>query len=78
MGQWIQQGRRLIIETFVVIDGGEPKLPIPEGGNEDELGYLAGRDISEVNQSGVSSRVTGASRWRRAEPDGAFVGADGA
>ena len=51
MGQWIQQGRRLIIETFVVLDGGEPKLPIPEGGNEDELGYLAGRDISEVNQA---------------------------
>ena len=29
MGQWIQQGRRNIIETFVVIDGGEPDLADP-------------------------------------------------
>ena len=26
MGQWIQEGRRNIIETFVILDGGEPTL----------------------------------------------------
>ncbi|HEX5324114.1 MAG TPA: glucose-6-phosphate isomerase [Capsulimonadaceae bacterium] len=51
MGQWIQQGRRNIIETFVIVDGGEEPLPIPQGNNLDELGYLAGKDLSEVNRA---------------------------
>jgi glucose-6-phosphate isomerase len=51
MGQWIQQGRRLITETFVILDGGEPQLAIPSGGNDDELGYLAGKDINYVNHA---------------------------
>jgi glucose-6-phosphate isomerase len=51
MGQWIQQGRRSITETFVIIDGGEPSVTIPEGGNEDELAYLAGKELSEVNMA---------------------------
>lgn len=51
MGQWIQQGRRNIIETFLIVGGGEEKLPIPQGNNLDELGYLEGRDINEVNNA---------------------------
>lgn len=51
MGQWIQQGRRNIIETFLIVDGGEEKLPIPQGSDLDELGYLAGKDINEVNHA---------------------------
>ena len=51
MGQWIQQGRRLITETFVVLDSGEPTLAIPQGGNEDELAYLAGKDLNFVNNA---------------------------
>ena len=52
MGQWIQEGRRNIIETFVILDGGEPDLKIPAAENDlDELGYLQGRPMAEVNKA---------------------------
>ena len=52
MGQWIQQGRRNIIETFVILDGGEPDLKIPAAENDlDELGYLQGKPLFEVNHA---------------------------
>ena len=52
MGQWIQEGRRNIIETFVILDGGEPELAIPAAENDlDELGYLQGRPMAEVNKA---------------------------
>lgn len=52
MGQYIQEGRRMLIETFVIVDGAsEPVLPLPEGDNADELGYLAGKPLSEINQA---------------------------
>lgn len=52
MGQWIQEGRRNIIETFVIIDGGEPGLSVPAADNDlDELGYLQGKAMSEVNRA---------------------------
>ncbi len=52
MGQWIQQGRRNIIETFVIIDGGEPDLKIPGAENDlDELNYLQGKPLTEVNHA---------------------------
>ena len=52
MGQWIQQGRRNIIETFVILDGGEPSLAVPSAENDlDELGYLQGRPLFEVNKA---------------------------
>ena len=51
MGQWIQQGRRIIFETFLVIEGGEPDMAIPTDPEDiDGLNYLAGRQISEVNR----------------------------
>lgn len=52
MGQWIQEGRRNIIETFVIIDGGEPALTVPAADNDlDELGYLQGKPLAEVNRA---------------------------
>ena len=52
MGQFIQQGRRNLIETFVVVDGGEPNLDIPKTDNNvDELDYLAGKSMAEVNKA---------------------------
>ncbi len=52
MGQWIQQGRRNIIETFVIVDSGEPDLKIPGAENDlDELGYLQGKTLAEVNHA---------------------------
>ncbi|MDO8683417.1 MAG: glucose-6-phosphate isomerase, partial [Armatimonadota bacterium] len=50
MGQWIQQGRRSIFETFIHIEGGEPDLKIPsEASDMDGLNYLEGRQVHEVN-----------------------------
>ena len=52
MGQWIQQGRRNIFETFVILDGGEPDLKIPPAANDlDELGYLVGKSMNDVNKA---------------------------
>ncbi len=52
MGQWIQEGRRNILETFVILDGGEPDLLIPSAENDlDELGYLQGRPMADVNKA---------------------------
>ena len=51
MGQWIQQGRRNLIETFVIVDGGEPSLTVPPGGNLDELGYLEGKEVAYINKA---------------------------
>ena len=51
MGQWIQEGTRIILETFLEIDGGEPELVIPsEETNADGMNYLAGRQLTEVNR----------------------------
>ncbi|MES2458961.1 MAG: glucose-6-phosphate isomerase [Armatimonadota bacterium] len=52
MGQYLQQGRRQMIETFVILDSAsEPDLPIPPGDDADELGYLTGRPIAEINHA---------------------------
>ncbi len=46
MGQWIQQGRRTIFETFIAIAGGKPEVMIPtEEQNADEA-ELPGRPIA--------------------------------
>ena len=52
MGQYLQQGRRQIIETFVILDSaGEPNLPVPPGDDADELGYLTGRPLAQINHA---------------------------
>ena len=51
MGQWIQEGRRDIFETFVTIGEGMPDIRIPEDAdNADELNFLAGMSVDEVNR----------------------------
>ena len=51
MGQWIQQGRREIIETFITIAGGLPMVEIPtDPVNADGLNFLAGMSVDEVNR----------------------------
>jgi glucose-6-phosphate isomerase len=50
MGQYIQEGRRIIAETFLIVDGGEPSLALPsEADDADGLNYLAGKEVSYVN-----------------------------
>ena len=50
MGQYIQEGRRILAETFLIVEGGEPSVKIPDTGDDsDELQYLAGAEVSYVN-----------------------------
>lgn len=52
MGQYIQQGRRILAETFLIVDGGEPSMTVPRWDDDsDELNYLAGKEVSYVNQN---------------------------
>ena len=52
MGQYIQQGRRFLFETFVQIGAeGEPVLPLPAGDDADELSYLAGKPLTDINRA---------------------------
>lgn len=50
LGQYVQEGRRSLVETFLMIESGEPSITVPnEADNSDELNYLAGKELSEVN-----------------------------
>lgn len=51
MGQWIQDGERIIFETFVTIDESEHRMEIPsDKENLDGLNFIAGKRISFVNK----------------------------
>jgi glucose-6-phosphate isomerase len=51
MGQYIQQGRRILAETFLNVESGEPSLKVPKWQDDsDELNYLAGKEARYVNQ----------------------------
>ncbi len=57
MGQYLQDGRRDLFETFLHVDGTGtgamvPADPDPSGAdrNLDGLGYLAGRELDEINR----------------------------
>lgn len=50
LGQYVQEGRRIIAETFIVIDQGEVSVQVPEWKNDtDGMNYLAGKELSYVN-----------------------------
>ena len=49
MGQYIQQGPRMLMESIVRFDKCRDALPFPESAdNADGLNYIAGRDLSEI------------------------------
>jgi glucose-6-phosphate isomerase len=51
MGQWIQQGERIIFETVLSIDKVNNSLLVPSDNTDsDGLNYLAGKHIDEVNK----------------------------
>ncbi len=51
MGQWIQQGERIIFETVVSIASPNGKMVVPtDEQNLDGLNYLAGKRVDEVNK----------------------------
>lgn len=50
MGQWIQEGKRNIFETFLLIEKSNRQLKIPTFQNDaDGLNYLAGKTLDYVN-----------------------------
>jgi glucose-6-phosphate isomerase len=52
IGQWIQDGPRILFESFLSVERGEPDLHVPDTGDSaDELGYLAGRKIFDINKT---------------------------
>ena len=51
LGQWVQEGNRIIFETFLRVASSEHSMEIPESpGDPDGLNYLAGRSLDEVNE----------------------------
>jgi glucose-6-phosphate isomerase len=51
MGQWIQQGRRIIFETFLDIERGAPDLQVPgDPENLDGLNFLSGSRLHDINR----------------------------
>ena len=51
LGQFIQDGKRDIMETFVVVEEGEPSLTVPKWDDDsDGMNYLAGKEVSWVNE----------------------------
>ena len=59
MGQYIQQGRRILAETFLIVEKGEPAVEIPRWAKDsDKLNYLAGRELSYVNHVAYQATAT--------------------
>jgi glucose-6-phosphate isomerase len=51
MGQWIQDGKRNIFETFLILGSSRRQLKIPAFKNDaDGLNYLAGETLDAVNE----------------------------
>jgi glucose-6-phosphate isomerase len=52
IGQYIQDGQRIIFETMISVKSARKKLTIPsEKDDSDQLNYLAGKRLSEVNHN---------------------------
>jgi glucose-6-phosphate isomerase len=52
MGQYIQDGQRILFETMISVKDSSKKLAIPlEKDDSDQLNYLAGKRLSEVNHN---------------------------
>lgn len=50
LGQFIQQGQRSLMETFIIVEKPFSKLRVNEiEGDGDNLNYLAGRSLHEIN-----------------------------
>ncbi|MFC1889191.1 glucose-6-phosphate isomerase [Thermodesulfobacteriota bacterium] len=51
LGQWIQQGRRSLFETFLMVSRPGRDVPVPQDRlNRDGLGYLAGKSLDYINK----------------------------
>jgi len=51
MGQWIQDGERIIFETVISVEEPEHKVIVPtDEANLDGLNFLSGKHVDEVNK----------------------------
>lgn len=51
MGQYVQEGRRTLIETFLVVEDATSPLSVPVVEDDlDGLNYLGGRSVAEINR----------------------------
>ena len=51
MGQYIQSGRRILAETFLIVEDGEPQVNIPKwDDNSDGLNYLVEGEFNSVDK----------------------------
>lgn len=58
MGQYIQEGQRILFETIISVKSPTRKLSIPkENEDSDQLNYLAGKRLSEVNHNAESGTI---------------------
>ncbi len=52
MGQYVQQGERLMFETFISVDKPSSKVDIPvDAQNLDGINYLVGKTLNEINHN---------------------------
>ena len=67
MGQWIQEGERIIFETVLSVAQMQHTVTIPsDQENLDGLNYLAGKRVDEVNKMaelGNANRPTSTAVW---------------
>jgi glucose-6-phosphate isomerase len=58
MGQYIQEGQRILFETMISVKKTKKKVIIPlEKDDSDQLNYLAGKRLSEVNLNAEAGTV---------------------
>ncbi len=55
MGQWIQEGERVLFETILEIEKPAKDLQIPSSPVDDGLEYLAGRSLHEINRIALAA-----------------------
>lgn len=58
MGQYVQEGRRILFETVVQIDRSRQELIVPEDpDNLDGLNFLSGTDLHEINRKAAQGTM---------------------
>jgi len=58
LGQYIQEGQRILFETVLSVKSTGERIRIPaEKDDQDQLNYLAGKQLSEINKSAETGTV---------------------
>ncbi len=58
LGQYIQDGQRILFETIISVSNSRKKVVIPkEAVDSDQLNYLAGKRLSEVNHNAETGTI---------------------